>query len=220
VIAESVHQGFGLSEDGVISGTERLDDLEVPSGSVLERDFTVARLPGFLALDLRINGQPAPFVELRLLGPIDVDGRTNAAGHFGPKRVPGGTWSVWAYDRKAGWDGPLSGDILVDPGEQADAVFDAQLVPGTLTCVGADGRALAGEPVTVVRVGQVGPWDFVPTSPVASLKTDANGRLSLQLMPGEYALQRGVYEPWNDEEGSTSPFTWTSSGPLVERVQL
>jgi hypothetical protein len=218
VITAAVSHGFSLTEDG-ISGAQRLDELDVPEGAVLERDFAVPELPGWIAFELRVNGQPAPFVDLRVLGPISLDGRTDGDGHFGPKRAPAGTWRVWAYDREAGWDGFLSGEILVDAGREASAILDAQVISGTLTCVGVDGLPIASESVVVVRPRDADGRTFIPTSPVALVKTDANGRLALQLMPGEYALQRGTAKPpW--DTSTAVPFSWTSSGPLVERVQL
>jgi hypothetical protein len=218
VIAEAVAHGFGLAEDGVV-GAERLDDFEVPAGGAIERDLMTSGLPGWLSFELRLDGQPAPFVQVRVLGPITVDGRTDEVGRFGPKRVPFGSWSVWAYDREAGWDGLLAEHLVVDPGEQADATLDAELISGTLTCVSADGLPIAGESISVVRAGDFHGRRSFPTSPVAYLKTDANGRLVLRLMSGEYALKRGADTPPWDLSAAVL-FTWTATGPLAERVQL
>src|SRR5262249_43493807 len=89
VIAEDVRQGFSLTDDG-ISGGENLGELAVPEGSLLERDFDAQETTGVVTLEVRVNGEAAPFLEVTLQSEepgIGVLGKTDAGGRFGPKRV-------------------------------------------------------------------------------------------------------------------------------------
>src|SRR5262245_37701634 len=142
VINEAVATGFNASPEGV-RGTVRLGEVEVPSGETLDRDFTATELPGWIEFDLFVNGQPAPSTGVTLLGPMSVEGLTDDQGHFGPKRVLAGTWSVSARNRKAGWEGRVPGTIVVEPGERAKTVLDAPVARGAVMLVDAEGRPIA-----------------------------------------------------------------------------
>lgn len=223
VLTELVGHGFSLSANG-IAGAVPLGALEIPAGGVLERDFDAQELPGSVTLLLRVNGAPAPFVQVTLtgdetLGWLQLEGRTDAEGRCGPLRAPVGVWSVFALDSGSAWSHHLPTPVVVESGRETHATLDVQVTSGSLLFVDAQGQPLSGESVTLLRASALDPQFGRAWEQVLVRKLDATARLSLQLVPGEYALQRGEFDPW-EEPSSPVPLTWTATGPLSERVQL
>ncbi|NOT30617.1 MAG: carboxypeptidase regulatory-like domain-containing protein [Planctomycetes bacterium] len=137
-------------------------------------------------------------------------GATDGEGRLGPLSALVGVWSVSASDPKALWSGVSATPVFVESGRESRVRVDFVLARGALTCVDANGSALAG--LTIAVLPASGGW-------MNDCVTDANGRIELELVPGEYAVQRGEFEPRSPAQ-QTVPLTWTATGPLSARVQL
>jgi len=221
VIRELTERSVTLTEDGIAGGLE-LGALDVPAGGVLEWSSEALELPATLSLVLLVDGSPAPFVDLTLRAGeersrIQLKCRTDAEGRAGPVRALSGNWRVYAQDREAGWGAWVAAPLLVAPSEEASVTLTLETGRGALLCVDAAGAPLAGADVYVLHAGggSAGGGSY----PLAVRTTDASGRIELELVPGEYTLHRSDGHSRPGTVPGTA-FTWTTDGPLDERVIL
>jgi RNA polymerase sigma-70 factor (ECF subfamily) len=202
-----------------ISGGRELALLEVIDGETVEAQLVLDECPGDVTVEVRVNGVIGSGVSVTLL-PVAQDdstrfeGATGTDGRFGPVRAFGGEYEAYLSDRSAGWSLRHPRTFTCPAGSAALAILEVELASGALVCTDEHGLALAGQEVTVLRLAQDGNRTHVVTR-----TADATGRVELTLVPGEYALQLGPYDP-RPPRPDVVPFTWTASGPLEERVRL
>jgi 5-hydroxyisourate hydrolase-like protein (transthyretin family) len=193
-----------------------LGTLELAAGQTLSHDFTLTEAPGHLTLNATVNGAPHPGVRVTLTRQTDShqqriqtalgqDGALNAQPLFA------GTWSVLLADPGREWSvrGP---DILVPSSGAANASVAITLASGTLRFLDAQGQPLADK---LIRYELDTP-DEVGT--IQTKKTDAEGRASFLLAPGDYLFS--VFTRGATELPPGTRLTWTSTGPTVSDVQL
>jgi RNA polymerase sigma-70 factor (ECF subfamily) len=210
------HQRSKATSGSRVSGGRELAVLEVAEGATVEAQLVLDECPGDMTVEVRVDGSPAPGVSVTLV-PVDPDectrfeGVTDAEGRFGPVRAFPGEYTVHLSDRRAGWSFRHPTSVTCRPSAAVEVDLDVELVAGALVCTDAHGDALVAQQVTVLCLTDGG------SSHVVTRRTDAGGRLELQLVPGEYGLQLGAYLPRRSEH---VPFSWTASGPVPERVQL
>jgi RNA polymerase sigma-70 factor (ECF subfamily) len=218
VIDTALKRGHSFS--GVrLEGSLELDEIDVPEGVMLEREFAPMEFPGSIVLHALVNGVPAPGLDLCVqmeAGPKGwkrLQGSTDATGRYRPERALPGVVRVWLEGREAGWTSEPT-DVFVEAGRVTELDLPVTLAAATLSLVDAQDRPIANEPFIVLARDWVTPW-----SPIAARRSDAEGRIELNLVPAEYLLYRGEMQP-GGPTGPSVPFTWTTSGPLAARLRF
>jgi len=204
----------GMGSSFTSGSGQELGTVTLEEDTVLERDFEVPSLPGTLALDVTVNGAPAAGLRVQLSGPTgSLTGETDARGTFGPRPAFGSTWRVQIEDPDAGWR-HAAPEIESRSGSDTRVTVAIDVAEARLVLVDAStGAPLVGHMVGVFRdrrrLGRL-------------RETDAAGGVSFTLTPGEYKLVLDPGErPWIQAATARSAvLTWTTTGPLAERVSL
>lgn len=98
------------------------------------------------------------------------------------------------------------GDFDVAPGQVVEVTHDLELFASTVQFIDAD----SGEPLAKIQLvvdrslgqGVIG-------------TTDADGRIELELPPGDFTIST-----WNVEPTRSATLTWTAAGPIADRFEM
>lgn len=158
------------------------------SPGINTREFDIAEVfPSHAQVEVRVDGLLAPELLVQLgrsesfgqgggrIGYTDSNGTAASIVDF-----PGSRW-VEVQDRKKGWRYCEPVPLELSPGGSASTSVEIELREGHLSLIDEQGQAIAGAAVQVTleeggKSGWVGPLRT----------TDANGRLEMTLVPGEY----------------------------------
>jgi len=197
-----------------------LGDIEFTRG-VVERDFDVrAEFPGWLELDVSLEGRPAAALVVEASTELS-DGRrgSNRIGaaldergfaRCGPAFPGPWTVRVRPIDASWGWSAPTP--VTVTPGAVVRVRYDVQLLRGALRVVDAtSGEALREHAI------------FLSTADgsLVRMSTNASGELELALPNGNYGLLDAPADgDWPFDTEGAAPFVWPApqGAPLELRL--
>jgi len=198
-------------------------------------DASMAR-PATVHFEVRVNGEPAP--ECAVVGLRQDFAQTNRHGKFvlpiGPSGtfshewVAPGLWIFGANSPRGPWLQTEPVARVVEPGDEIHVVIDVSPVTGTVQFVDPEGQPLAETELAFAinvratgldhtRVANSGALDALVTR-----TTDADGRLALELLPGEVLVRvrpPGVFLfGFHGVTGTT--LEWSFDGPVTDTLTL
>jgi hypothetical protein len=193
--------------------------VELVEGEVVERDFEVGEFPGELVIEVRVNGQPVAGLDIEIQrddGHCRANGRTDAAGRFGPFPTLPGSVQVLVFDPESRWRHRYPAPIFVESGAKAHAIVQIEVATARVVFTArGSGEPLANRIVAVLDSGGF-PLSW-------SNATDAEGAATFSLVPGAYSF---ALNPGNapefaiDSSNRSGEVEWTFQGPASGRVAL
>lgn len=197
------------------NGSLTLDGPQIPLGDVeltrgvVERDFDVrAEFPGWLELDVSLDGRPA--------AALVVEASTElSGGRLGSNRIGAaldergfarcgpafpGPWTVRVRPIDASWGWSAPTPVTVTPGAVVRVRYDVQLLRGAL-------RVLDATSSEVLREHAI----FLSTADgsLVRMSTNASGEVELTLPEGNYGLLDAPADgDWPFDTKDAAPFVW------------
>lgn len=204
---------------GIEGGQRTIATLDAAQLSNPPREIDVTALtPGYVEAQVTRGGKPIAHAVLVCSG-TDQENEGSAAAILGDDGM-GRTSALFPArvrahlrDMNGSWNWTAPNEITVEPGRVTRVQIDVSVVDGVISLVDAsNGAPLAGRMVLVTRTDG-GSW-------MQTLTADAQGKLSLALDPGRYAL-RTLPQPGSKiSTRLTAEFEWNSKGPTVTTIEM
>lgn len=162
------------------------------------------------SVSVRLNGTPPPDLELRLRdhsGKVTGQILAQADGTLGPLGAEPGTYTCVFASQTSGWSVTQPDALQLGAAEVRWLEFDATTTRGTLTLVRVDNGAPVASERFAIRALELRGADRDPTW----LRTDADGRATVALPPGAYALT-SITDSSSSTPALLAVFEWPPRG--------
>ncbi|MDA1263916.1 MAG: hypothetical protein O2816_02415 [Planctomycetota bacterium] len=201
-----------------------LGTIEIEAGAVTRATFDLREhYPGQVEVVARVDGDEfGPLqVAFHFVDGAGASSRTLTADDRGVRTyagLPPGEWRLDLGSPAGTWRWAAPGTVIVEPGQVTRVELEVELVSRVVTCLDS-----AGEPLSEAEVELwSGPRDRWPGR--LSLVTDAQGRVSLRLPPGEVRACRpapaseGRRRSLNGEPADSLPLLWLEDGTATVKL--